>query len=780
MGMIHTSPRGIALLSCLLIASSAPGAAPAPVRKPTPTAPSSAFGFTGPEAFPLDHSIGSLCSADLDGDGRIDLVVADNENAKISLLINRTGKPVVETVIQGVKRDVNELPPDARFKVESLASEKRISALIVADLNGDGLPDVAYVGEPKPIEFVIHFNQGKLTWSAPKRWRMDEAQLTSDGLVAADLNGDGLTDIVILAENHIAFLAQKADHTFGEPEKIPFTGTVKSIDVRDLNGDGRQDLVLLNSEAANPIRFRLQNSSGQLGPELHFSGLPIRGFHAEDLDGDGRAEVISIAMTSGRATIASLQSKPASPLTGELGQGQFQVIPLAKSSKPRRGVVWADIDGDQLADLLVAQPETGQLAFYHQEKDGSFNSVKTFPSLAGITEIAVAPAGQGKTSEIFLLSPDERQIGVTTLSAQGRIAFPTPVPFEGKPLAIAVGSLKAGLSSTMAAIVDVDDRRELLLRSADGQIKSQKLSAQFKANPSGIQMLDVNQDGLADIVVLIPYEKLKILIQVPGKDFEEVDLAAPGGGSDRPWATSADVDGDGIPEVLLAQKNFLRAVILKKNTAGAWTLSVKDQINGASADSRIVGCTSLRGAKGSSADSLFLLDAERKALTLSERDTNGVWQITRNIPLAFSDFNELQSVGIAAASPNSIACLGAAGVGWLALSGSVWELAELDGYETPIKDGRLNDAICGDLNHDGRKDIVFLETQKNHIDIVSLTAARKLVPGVRWQVFEERTFRSRRNDGSEPREALVADLNGDGKNDLAIIVHDRILVYLQQ
>ena len=119
-------------------------------------------------------------------------------------------------------------------------------------------------------------------------------------------------------------------------------------------------------------------------------------------------------------------------------------------------------------------------------------------------------------------------------------------------------------------------------------------------------------------------------------------------------------------------------------------------------------------------------------------------------------------------------------MGWLALSGSVWELAELDGYETPIKDGRLNDAICGDLNHDGRKDIVFLETQKNHIDIVSLTAARKLVPGVRWQVFEERTFRSRRNDGSEPREALVADLNGDGKNDLAIIVHDRILVYLQQ
>ena len=40
----------------------------------------------------------------------------------------------------------------------------------------------------------------------------------------------------------------------------------------------------------------------------------------------------------------------------------------------------------------------------------------------------------------------------------------------------------------------------------------------------------------------------------------------------------------------------------------------------------------------------------------------------------------------------------------------------------------------------------------------------KLVPANRWQVFEERTFRSRRNDSLEPREAVVADVTGDGKN----------------
>ncbi|MCI0537893.1 MAG: hypothetical protein L0Z50_21980, partial [Verrucomicrobiales bacterium] len=69
---------------------------------------------------------------------------------------------------------------------------------------------------------------------------------------------------------------------------------------------------------------------------------------------------------------------------------------------------------------------------------------------------------------------------------------------------------------------------------------------------------------------------------------------------------------------------------------------------------------------------------------------------------------------------------------------------------------------------------------KGYIDIVTFEPPHQLVPANRWQVFEERTFRSRRVDASEPREALVTDLNKDGKNDLAIIVHDRVIVYLQE
>ncbi len=86
----------------------------------------------------------------------------------------------------------------------------------------------------------------------------------------------------------------------------------------------------------------------------------------------------------------------------------------------------------------------------------------------------------------------------------------------------------------------------------------------------------------------------------------------------------------------------------------------------------------------------------------------------------------------------------------------------------------------GDLNNDGVKDLVFLETAKQYLDLVLFSKDNKLIPGNRWQVFEERTFRGGRPGNPEPREALVADVTGDGKNDLIVVVHDRVLVYPQE
>jgi hypothetical protein len=296
----------------------------------------------------------------------------------------------------------------------------------------------------------------------------------------------------------------------------------------------------------------------------------------------------------------------------------------------------------------------------------------------------------------------------------------------------------------------------------------------------------VNQDGLADLVVLIPYEKVKVLLQKSGGDFDEVDVDPPGGALDQPWLASADVDGDGKLELLLPQKNFVRAVVLEhaekipgSTNQPGWAFRVKDQINGALSDSRIVGATAVPNGKNAT-PSIFLFDAEHKQLTLCERDATGVWQVVRNIDLPATDFSSVQTVALGGKDVQSVAFLGQNTVAWQALAGDVWDFTPLDGYETSIKDGFLNDEISGDLTGSGRKDIVFMETAKNYLDLVSFSAAHKLEPQDRWQVFEQHTFRARENAVPEPREALIKDVTGDKKNDLIVLVHDRILVYPQE
>jgi hypothetical protein len=759
-------------------------AAPLAVAAAPATNAPAAFGFSGVEIFPVDPFISQLNVADLDGDGRNDLIVVNNARSKINLLFNQTGHTNTPAPrVAGVKRNINELPPDARFRLDSIASEKRIAALVVADLNGDGRPDLAYYGDPR--ELLVLYNQGTNGWSTPKRWPLDDGLFSPNALVTGDLNGDGRVDLLLLAENHAYFLVQQADGTLAEPVKLPLGTPANLVLIMDVNGDRRNDLVLANWESPTPIRVRLQGADGQLGPEMYFKLPAIRALCVDRLETNGEAQLVSIARDSGRAAVAHFVPHPGEPLGGGLRAGQFSVIPLLKTAKAGRGLLWADLRHDGQPALLVAEPESGQLSISYQKPDGTLGAPQTFPSLTGVSELAVADWEGDGQPEIFMLSPDERHVGVTRLGANGRLPFPTMIPTDGRPLAMAVGPLVPGAPASLVIVVDNEGKRTLVIRSADGRTHPQPLNEKFKSNPSAMAIHDVDQDGLPDIVILSPFEKIKVLHQKPGGAFEELDVPVPGGALEDPWLSVADVDGDGHPELLLPQRNFLRAVVLQPDGgAGAttnrngWVFQVREQINGASSDSLITGATVLPA--GTNPPTVFLLDANRRALTVCTRRPAGVWQVARNLPLPVADFDSLQVLPARGKNPPTLAFPGVNAVGLLALGGDAWDLTELDSYETPIKQGQLRDVLAADLNGDGRKDLVFLETARGYVDLVEFNRAHKLVAGNRWPVFEERTFRSRRSDMPEPREAAVLDVTGDGKNDLLLIVHDRILLYPQE
>jgi len=735
------------------------------------------FSFTGPEIYPVDNGIAILRAADIDGDGLQDLLVVNNRRAKINVLYNRTGK-TNETETGKMKREVNELPPDARFRIDSIASEKRIAAFDVTDLNGDGRPDIVYYGEPN--ELVIQFNDGDKGWSEPKRISIKDGLLTSNALTVGDLNGDGRPDVAVLAEAHFYVLFQNEDHTLSEPEEFPISGTVKSLQAVDVDGDGRDDLMLVNWDNPNPFRFRLQDTSGQLGPEIHFEHPAVRSYWAQDLDGDGKTEIVTIALKSGRAEVGNFQLEPAPALLGDLRSGQLSVLPLTRTRKSAvRGSAWADINADDRVDLIVAEPDAGEISIYLQGEDGKMGRASTFPALSGISNIEVGDWDKDGRNDIFMLSLDERQVGVSSMDKNGRIGFPKRVQLKGRPLAQAVGQFKG--DPVLAVITDDAGSRDLVIAHADGSSTSQKLNENFRSNPASLDWHDVDQDGLMDLVILIPYEKIKILLQQDAGEFKEVDLSPPGGNADKPWLSRADVDGDGKLELLLAQNNFVRAVrVIQEPGEGGlkWAFDVKDQINGMSADSSIAGASAFMPV-GSNGTLLFLYDSGNKVISVCERDETGVWQVRRNISLPVTGFDKLVPVALGGSTPNAVAMMGLNSVAWQKLEGDAWQLSKLGGYETAITDGFLRDVVSGDLNQDGRQDLVFLETAKNYVDLVVFGPDGTLIPADRWKVFEQRTFRGNTNFG-EPREAIIKDFTGDGKNDLVLLVHDRVLLYPQE
>ncbi len=117
--------------------------------------------------------------------------------------------------------------------------------------------------------------------------------------------------------------------------------------------------------------------------------------------------------------------------------------------------------------------------------------------------------------------------------------------------------------------------------------------------------------------------------------------------------------------------------------------------------------------------------------------------------------------------------------GWWSPGRKGQRFKALASYESDRHEARLNDLIAGDLNADGHPDIVLIDTAEHFVEIVTYAGQSDLTRAVSFKVFERKSFRGG-GDPMEPRDHAVGDaVDGDGRTDLVLIVHDRVLVYRQ-
>jgi hypothetical protein len=762
------------------------------------------YGFVEMEMVKLDWGIKDLRIADFDGDGRNDIAIANNRKARIELLVQKeaVGPGETHVTVDPDDADVNAITPPTRFARQSIAVSQKLYSLVAGDLNSDGLTDLAFYGEPKGLYVVLQntddTKSGKpksLSWRARKKIAIDDGLLTSNVLVCADLNGDRADDIALGGRDGVYIIVQKKDGSLAEPVKYPTSGRTLSVQVSDLNGDEINDLVLVTNDVEKPVHVRFGLETGHLGPQVQFFIERPFAFRLLDIDDDGGSEILTVDSLSGRLICYKLAAESRTD-----ADWPILFYPLASGQESaKRDMTLGDFDGDGLVDVAISDPGPAELILYKQTAGFGLIEPARFPAFADITSISAADIDDDGRMELGVLSVKEKVIGLSEFE-NDRLSFPRPLGLTAEPLAMELADIDDDgktdclyISKESKDNKDVRTLRTLHDLAASDQAAPPGTALELEkltSNPDGLKVLDADQDGLQDVLIFVSYEAPIFVRQVEKNKFEVIDSAKAQSSLIKDASLRsialADVDGKAGLELLVAQKSFARSLVFSDGRN--W--SVIDQYNAKKSTENEISAVAAFDIDGDSpADrpAILLLDGRKgrlqilrvgsdKTYRVDEQLDVGKWSSAPHLKMLFAALTGGESKSLMLFDSEKFAILTPPDSGEV-----TQQLAQQFSYETKIKNATYGNLTAGDINSDGRTDIIMVDYKRNHIEILALEGG-KPVPAMRFRIFEQKSYRNakaRSKVSVEPRELTVADVTGDGRNDLVTVIHDRIIIYPQ-
>lgn len=433
---------------------------------PIPVELRSRFGFDGPMLQKVGDGIGGLQIADVDGDGRKEVVVQDGRRARLAVL--------------HVK--------DGAVTVDSRPTEGQIAGYTFGDAHGDGKPDLLLLDGRGRL--VVKRADG--TAAAPLDLGMPAR---GAALRVGDLDGDGKQDLVVFTKGGLRCVTHLAEAPVLSPIE-PLEENVGACELLDLDGDHHLDLVCsLQAPTAN-VRVRLGHGDGSFGPWQITTIDTLHSLFAARLP-DGGAALATIQGPHRRVALQRFADHGGTaPLSWwPLGEAQ------AGKAMP---FVLGDIDGDGDEDVVLAPPDKAQLLVFLWQ-DGAFQP-RTVPTLAGVTSLAIGDVDHDGKPDLVLASPEEDTLAWKPGSAP-LDRFPTTLRCTDKPVAAAIAA------DGSIVVIARNDKRDAHLDRVVPEKEPVRIVdlGRLPADPSRLLLADVGDAPGDEAAFVVPGEGLRVV-----------------------------------------------------------------------------------------------------------------------------------------------------------------------------------------------------------------------------------------------------------------------------
>jgi hypothetical protein len=326
------------------------------------------LGFLAPAPYPAGEVPNSVAVADFNGDGNLDLAVAN------------VGEYPFDP-----GTDVTVLLADGKGGFEApirYGRGRNPFSVVAGDFNGDGKPDLAVAyslsndGGPGYVTVLLNNGDGTFQWSA--NYATGDAPRS---LAVGDFNGDGNLDLVVtnFLATTVSILLGKGDGTFNSPVSYEAGPFPSSVAVGDFHGSGKLDLAVTNEDVGT-VSILPGNGDGSFGPPASYPvGSMPRSVTVADLNGDNKPDL----------AVANFGSDTVSVLLNN-GDGTFQDAVSYATGPGPASVAVGDFNVDGIPDLVTANLYSTTVSVLLGNGDGTFLPAQNYGAGAYPSSVAVA------------------------------------------------------------------------------------------------------------------------------------------------------------------------------------------------------------------------------------------------------------------------------------------------------------------------------------------------------------------------------------------------------